>query len=83
MTHFICVPRGSDNDLIGGFQLDAMKAYQYTPKGFIDKALDKARETALLKIVIGPENQTLYFFGEIADNLLSQIEDKLFDKLNK
>jgi hypothetical protein len=78
------VPRESDDYSIGGFQFDAVSAYQYTPKRYKNTPSDKPREKALLKIVIGAEeDQVFYFFGKIADNLLSQIEDKLSDGLNK
>ena len=76
MNKFIYVPKGSDfdSDKVGGFNFDAIIAYEYVPKGGRILPSQAPREDTFLKIVIS-ENQAFYFFGKVADCLISQIEE--------
>ena len=76
MNKFIYAPKGSDfdSDKVGGFNFDAIIAYEYIPKGGRMLPSSDPREDAFLKIAIS-EKQEFYFFGKVADCLISQIEE--------
>jgi hypothetical protein len=78
MTDFIYVPRGSDTQAaVGGFILDEVAGYKYTPLGNkLTSGSDPSRLVVVLKPT-GENKEVLYFFGKVADNLLSQIEDRI------
>lgn len=81
MTDFIYVPRGSDTQAaVGGFILDEVAGYKYTPLGNkLTSGSDQSRLVVVLKPT-GENKEVLYFFGKVADNLLSQIEDRIQSK---
>ena len=76
MNKFIYVPKGSDfdSDKVGGFNFDAIIAYEYIPKGGRMLPSQDPREDAFLKIVVSGIKE-FYFFDKVADCLMSQIEE--------
>jgi hypothetical protein len=80
MTDFIYVPRGSDTQAVGGFILDEVAGYKYTPLGNkLTSGSDPSKESRLVVVLkpTGENKEVLYFFGKVADNLLCQIEDRI------
>ena len=66
MSKMLYVPTSSSTLNTGGFKIEEITAWEYTPVG------NKDREKSLLKIII--KGETLYFFDNVADNLIYQIE---------
>jgi hypothetical protein len=80
MTDFIYVPRGSDTQAVGGFILDEVAGYKYTPlDNKLTSGSDPSKESRLVVVLkpTGENKEVLYFFGKVADNLLCQIEDRI------
>jgi hypothetical protein len=76
MKKFIYVPSSSDTHNVGGFNLKEITAWEYTPVGNKRYSFEEPRKDSLLKVIINKKT-TLYFFGNVADNLLYQIENHL------
>jgi hypothetical protein len=75
MKKFIYVPASSDSNNVGGFCLEEITAWDYTPVGHKAYSSAEPKEKSLLKIII--KEESLYFFDNVADNLIYQIENYL------
>lgn len=80
MSDYIFVPRGNDLNQVGGFSFSEVVSHEFFPKGHKQSWDTEGREEALLKVNLRGKENTLSFFGLVAENLYSQIEDVLLDK---
>ena len=73
MSKMLYVPTSSSTLNTGGFNIEEITAWNYTPVGNKTFPGEEPRERSLLKIII--KGETLYFFDNVADNLIYQIEN--------
>ena len=73
---FIYVPQKQPaTQTVGGLRFDAVAAYEYTPKNNPLPSGGIQKEDKLKVVLVGSESDnTLYFFGDTARELLRQIE---------
>lgn len=79
MKKFIYVPADSTTNNVGGFDMGEITAWDYTPVGNQKFSFKEPSKDSSLEVIIN-EKTTLYFFGNVADNLLYQIENYLQQK---
>lgn len=80
MSDYIFVPRGNDQDSVGGFLFSEVIAHQFFPKEYKFPWDTEESKEARLVVSLKNKETTLNFFGLEAENLCSQIEEKLLNK---
>lgn len=80
MSDYIFVPRGNDQNSVGGFLLSEIIAHEFFPKEYMFPRDTKGSKKARLRISLKNKETTLNFFGLEAENLYSQLEEALLNK---
>jgi hypothetical protein len=80
MSDYIFVPKGNDLNQVGGFSFSEVVSHEFFPKDYKESWDTEGRKQALLKVNLKGKEQPLCFFGLVAENLLTQIEDVLLGK---
>lgn len=79
--NYIYVPRTNKLDQAGGFSLSEVVSHEFFPVGFKHPyPIEEGRKVARLRVTLKGNEHSLDFFGSIAENLFSQIEDYLSGK---